>query len=230
LSQNGFHFGYFMYIPSVLRDIPVLIVEGPAVGEVGPIDKACEIVFDKAKFELSTGGFPHYLAKELQCPVIMPLFPRPEDKENNTNIFTHALTSRATAVKDCPIERIDLQLIAMFRDIKARFLRAGIKIFDKFIVKGFSAGGEFAHRFTLLHPQYVLASVGGGKMHAFTLPLKTYQEETLIWPNGMGIRTLFVNLHVKQLPDLTTNQAMKSGSISKISWVTYWLKLTRKKY
>lgn len=23
-------------------------------------------------------------------------------------------------------------------------------------------------------------------MHSFTLPLRTYQEETLIWPNGMG--------------------------------------------
>ncbi len=182
----GFHFGYLMYIPSVLRDTPVLIVEGPAVGETGPIDRACEIVYDKAVFELSTGGFPHYLANELQCPVIMPLFPRPEDKENNTDIFTHALTSRAMTVTDCPIERIDLQLIAMFRDIKERFLRAGTRLYDRFIVKGFSAGGEFAHRFTLLHPQYVLAAVGGGNMHAFTLPLKSYQEETLIWPNGMG--------------------------------------------
>lgn len=184
--ELGFNFSYLMYVPSVLRTEPVLIVEGPAVGEVGPMDKACEIVYDRAIFELSISGFPHALAYELQCPIIMPLFPRPEDKENNTNIFTHALTSRVMEVTDSPIERIDLQLIAMFQDIRNRFLRAGIKLYDKFIVKGFSAGGEFAHRFTLLHPQYVLAAVGGGNMHSFTLPLKTYQEETLIWPNGMG--------------------------------------------
>lgn len=185
-GELGFHFGYLMYVPSVLRDNPVLIVEGAAVGEVGPMEKACEIVYEKAMFELSTGGFPHYLANQLRCPVIMPLFPRPEDKENQTDIFTHALTSRAMAVTNSSIERIDLQLIAMFQDIKNRFSRGGITLYDKFIVKGFSAGGEFAHRFTLFHPQYVLAAVGGGNMHAFTLPLKTYQKETLIWPNGMG--------------------------------------------
>lgn len=184
--ELGFHFGYFMYVPSVLRATPVLIVEGPSVGEVGPMDKACEIVYEKAVFELTTGGFPHRLARVLQCPIIMPLFPRPEDKENNTNIFTHALTSKAMSVTDSPIERVDLQLIAMFQDIKNRFQRAGVKMHDKVIVKGFSSGGEFAHRFTLLHPQCVLAAVGGGSMHSFTLPLKTYQGETLIWPNGMG--------------------------------------------
>lgn len=182
----GFHFGYLMYLPSVLRETPVLIVEGPSVGEVGPVEKACEIVYEKAKFELYAGGYPHALAKELQCPIIMPLFPRPEDKEHNTNIFTHALTSMAMSITDSPVERVDLQLIAMFQDVKDRFLHAEIKLHDKFIVKGFSSGGAFAHRFTLLHPQHVLAAVGGGNMHAFTLPLRTYEEETLIWPNGMG--------------------------------------------
>ncbi|MDE6591780.1 MAG: hypothetical protein K2K57_01795 [Oscillospiraceae bacterium] len=172
--ELGFNFGYFMYLPSVIIETPILIVEGPSVGEVGSMDKACEIVYEKAVFELNTGGFPHELAKILQCPVIMPLFPRPEDKENNTNIFTHALTSRAMSVTDSPIKRIDLQLIAMFQYIKNRFLHAGIKLYDKFIIKGFSSGGVFAHRFTLLHPQYVLAAVGGGNMHTFTLPLKTY--------------------------------------------------------
>jgi len=184
--ELGFHFGYFMYLPLVLREIPVLIVEAPSVGEVGPMDRACEIVYEKAAFELTAGGFPHGLAKILQCPVIMPLFPRPEDRENSTSIYTHTLASRAMSVTDSPIERVDLQLIAMFQDIKNRFRRAGIRLCDKFIVKGFSSGGVFAHRFTLLHPQYVLAAVGGGNMHAFTLPLKTYQGETLIWPNGMG--------------------------------------------
>ena len=188
--EAGFHFGYLMYVPLVLREMPVLIIEGPAVGEAGPMERACEIVYDKAVFELSTGGFPHGLARKLQCPVIMPLFPRPEDKENNTNIFTHALTSRAMSVSGSSafrlVERIDLQLIACFKDIKNRFLGGGIRLYDKLIVKGFSAGGVFAHRFTLLHPQQVLAAVGGGNMHAFTLPLRTYQGETLLWPNGMG--------------------------------------------
>lgn len=182
--EEGFHFGYFLYLPVRLREQPVLIVEGPAVSEVGPMDRACRIVAEKAAFELSAGGFPHALARGLGCPVMMPLFPRPEDGENN--IFTHALTSKAMAVPDPPLVRVDLQLIAMFQDIRRRFAAAGIGLYDKLIVKGFSAGGEFAHRFTLLHPQYVLAAVGGGNMHSFTLPLRTYRNETLIWPNGMG--------------------------------------------
>ncbi len=182
--EKGFHCGYFFYLPTTLRESPVLIVEGPAVGELGPLDRACQIVLEKAVFELSEGGFPHYLARVLGCPVMMPLFPRPEDGEDN--IFTHALTSRALSVSDVPIVRVDLQLIAMFRHIQERFLGMGVNLNDKFIVKGFSAGGAFAHRFTLLHPQHVLAAVGGGCMHSFTLPLRTYRDETLIWPNGMG--------------------------------------------
>lgn len=182
--EKGFHCGYFFYLPAVLREFPALIVEGPAVGEVGPLDRACRIVLEKALFELQAGGFPHMLAGNLGCPVMMPLFPRPEDEENN--IFTHALTSKAMSVSGAPLERVDLQLIAMFRHIREKFLHIGMKMNEKFIVKGFSAGGAFAHRFTLLHPQYVLAAVGGGCMHSFTLPLRTYQKETLIWPNGMG--------------------------------------------
>lgn len=184
--ELGFNFGYLLFIPLKIRPEPTLIIEGPAVGEAGPLDKACKLVYDKAKFELEDKGYPHWLAKKLECPLIMPLFPRPEDKENNTNIFTHALTSRSMSVKNSVIERIDLQLINMFRQIKKSFAKADIIISDKFILKGFSAGGEFAHRFSILHPQYVLAAVSGGAMHSFTLPLKSYKNELLLWPNGIG--------------------------------------------
>lgn len=182
--EKGFHWGYFFYLPSVLRELPVLIIEGPSVGEVGPLDRACEIVLEKATFELSAGGFPHALAHALGCPVMMPLFPRPENGEDN--IFTHALTSRAMSASDPRLARADLQLIAMFHHIREQFQQSQIKLHDKFVIKGFSSGGVFAHRFTLLHPRYVLAAAGGGCLHSFTLPLRTYEEETLIWPNGMG--------------------------------------------
>lgn len=191
--EMGFHFGYFLYLPLSLRDVPVLIVEGPAVAEVGPMEEACRIVAQKADFEISAGGYPHYLARILGCPVMMPLFPRPRLEGEENNIYTHALTSMAMAISDSVLARVDLQLIAMFQDIRNRFAGAGINIYDKFIVKGFSAGGCFAHRFTLLHPQYVLAAVGGGDTHTFTLPLRTYQNETLIWPNGMGNTDCYCN-------------------------------------
>lgn len=193
--EMGFNFGYLIYIPISLITNPVLIIEGPSVSEVGPSEKACEIVYSKAVFELSTGGFSHFLAKKVQCPVIMPLFPRPEDKENNTNIFTHALSSKSMSISENPIARIDLQLIAMFRDIKNRFSNANIELYNRFIVKGFSSGGVFAHRFTILHPNYVLAAVGGGCMHSFTLPLKTFNGETLLWPNGIGNMDQFSNIN-----------------------------------
>jgi len=190
VSCKEYYFGYLMYLPFELRNNPVLLIEGPACSP-GDLEKANELVYKKALFELSQGGFPRYLAHKVKCPLIMPLIPRLIDDENNTNIYSHALTSRAMNTKVYPIERADLQLINMFKDIKKLFLSAKIYLYDKFIISGFSAGGVLAHRFTILHPEYVFTAISGGAIHSFTLPLEQYKDEILLYPNGIGNTQIF---------------------------------------
>lgn len=197
VSSKEYNFGYLMYLPFEIRNDPVLIIEGPACGP-GDLEKASELVYEKAMFELSESGFPRHLAYEVKCPIIMPLIPRLIDEENNTNIYTHALTSRAMNTKIYPVERVDLQLINMFKDIKAQFESVNIKLFDKFIIKGFSAGGVLAQRFTLLHPEYVLAAIAGGSGSFLTLPLEQYKDELLIYPNGMGNTNEFCDFNFEE--------------------------------
>lgn len=62
--EMGFHFGYFFYLPASLREQPVLIVEGPAVGEIGPMDVACRVVAEKAEQVCC----PFHLASSAVCP------------------------------------------------------------------------------------------------------------------------------------------------------------------
>ena len=47
-----------------LREQPVLIVEGPAVGEIGPMDVACRVVAEKAEQVCC----PFHLASSAVCP------------------------------------------------------------------------------------------------------------------------------------------------------------------
>ncbi len=52
------------YLPASLRELPVLIVEGPAVGEIGPMDVACRVVAEKAEQVCC----PFHLASSAVCP------------------------------------------------------------------------------------------------------------------------------------------------------------------
>ena len=69
---------------------------------------------------------------------------------------------------------MDLKLIAMFQDIKSRFAEAGTELYDKFIVKGFSAGECLPIALLCYIPSMYLQLWGeGGNMYSPILPLKT---------------------------------------------------------
>ena len=83
------------------------------------------------------------------------------------------------------MERIDLQLIAMVEDAHRRLSREGVPTEKKIFIWGYSAGGSFTIRFTLLHPDRVqAASVGGCAM--LPVPLARIHHRNARYPIGVA--------------------------------------------
>ena len=112
--------------------------------------------------------------KDLDVVILVPVFPRPEE---NWRIYTHAL-DRDVLETDIPeLRRLDLQLEAMIDDATNRLSRQSWRVNPKVLMWGFSASGMFVNRFTLLHPDRVLAVVVGSPGGWPIAPVKRWLGE-----------------------------------------------------
>lgn len=187
-NGNNFNFGYVIFIPNNIKNNTTLIIEGSNTGKgsSNTLKEGNEIMEKEGLYP----SLPIYsIANELGLPVLYPLFPRINNGEEG--IYTHMLSSNSLnsntkQIKELGLERVDLQLIEMFKDAKERLREDNITIDDKFIIDGFSASAKFANRFTLLHPELVKLCIAGGVSGVLTLPVKRYYGENLLYPIGLG--------------------------------------------
>lgn len=106
-------------------------------------------------------------AKSTNTIILAPLFPcgviEPADMDNYKFIKFHDI-------------RFDMVLLSMIDDVALRY--SIIK--EKFLMHGFSGGGQFAHRFFYLHPDRLLGvSIGSpGRI--------TYLDTSKAWFNGIA--------------------------------------------
>ena len=56
----------------------------------------------------------------------------------------------------------------------------------KILVNGFSSGGIWANRYTILHPDRIKAAVIGHSGGWLTMPMNTYRSTSLDWPHGLN--------------------------------------------
>jgi predicted esterase len=61
----------------------------------------------------------------------------------------------------------------------------GFSIQEKVFVSGFSAGGMWANRYTLLHPEMVKAAAIGQSGGWLAMPITNYNGINLRWPLGL---------------------------------------------
>ena len=179
--NKGFNFDYYLFLPKGInnnKEITILI-ESNNTGLSDDIEHHMR----GAKFAAAKSSVGNYVSNKLKIPLLVPIFPR---SETNWKIYTHAFDSETFNQKSSNLERLDLQLLAMFEDAKETLYSNGYNVKEKFFITGFSASGTFANRFSILHPQKIKAVCAGGVNSILILPIEEYLGKKLHFPIGIA--------------------------------------------
>jgi len=176
--SKGFHFPCFLLLPESIagRDPIHLLVVPNNTGS--PSD---ELARHEESARRLAEGSGCGLARSLKVPLLVPVFPRPR---TDWRIYVHALDRDTLLVKSGPTLRVDLQLLAMVDRARAILSERGIATEEKIFMAGFSASGNFANRFALLHPGRVRAVATGGVNGMPILPLREKDGQRLRYHVG----------------------------------------------
>ena len=179
--SKGFNYPYYLFVPENIdtNDSIYIVVETNNSGFVS--DNFNKHKKSAKKLITNEENIGVYVSKELNYPMLMPIFPRPE---TDWKIYTHALDKDVILQKDNELERIDLQLLKMIEDAKSTLKGLGVKPNEKVILTGFSASGTFANRFTAIHPNKVEIMAAGGLNGILFLPMDSIKNEKLNYPIG----------------------------------------------
>ncbi|MEA2491490.1 MAG: hypothetical protein QOH21_3282 [Acidobacteriota bacterium] len=178
--EKGFNFPYLLRLPAHRpAGTSYLLVEPNNTGKVSD-DLAVHLAAAKDLAEKAIGG---YVATKLDLPLLVPVFPRPE---TDWQLYTHMLDRDTMLIERGPLRRVDLQLLAMIDDARARLSASGFPVEEKVLLTGFSASGTFSNRFTLLHPERVRAVATGGLNGLLMIPARTLDSVALPFPLGLA--------------------------------------------
>ena len=186
LPMEGFNFPYFLFIPQKTpKDRPIRLLVAP--NNSGRADDDFQFHLRRAKDQLRRGSPGRHLAEELGVPLLVPAFPRPRGIWLwQQRIYTHALDRDAMLIEEGPLERIDLQLVAMIDHARAMLMERDLQVQDRILMDGFSASGTFVNRFAALHPQLVHAVAAGAVNGLPIFPLAELDGTELPYPIGVA--------------------------------------------
>jgi pimeloyl-ACP methyl ester carboxylesterase len=178
---NGFHSGYYLYVPTSLhRDadgVATLLVQPNNSGRVS------DDLASHRRDAWMTGFERKQVAEDLGVALLVPAFPRPA---RDWRVYTHALDRDVLTTRDPALARLDLQLIAMIDDARARLHKEGLQVDARVLLQGYSASGMFANRFTALHPQRVRAATIGSPGGWPIAPVAKVGVAALPYPSGIA--------------------------------------------
>jgi hypothetical protein len=217
-TDNGFNYPYFLFIPegASLHEKSVLIVEPNNSGFADDdLKKHIEKAERTASKDFYTGN---YVAQKLKYPLLVPVFPR---SQTDWKIYTHALDRDVVCQKRNQLERIDLQLLAMVEDAKAKLTASGYSIQTKFFMTGFSASGTFVNRFRLIHPDKVFAVAAGGLNGLLALPLDSIADKPLNYPLGTNDFKVLFNQEFQKTAFISTPQFYFMGGFDENDAIPY---------
>jgi len=185
---HGFHWPYYLVLPPSVSAPATLLVEPNNTGTWGDNPAVHETAAEA--LARNRAGF----AATLGCPLLVPAFPRPQNPPapESGGIYTHALDRFCLQMTGCPIERLDLQLLAMVEDARTRLAAQGVDCDPKFFMAGFSASGAFTSRFSLLHPDSLKAAACGSPGGWPIAPVASWNGTALPYPCGISDVTSLV--------------------------------------
>lgn len=182
-SKAGFAYAYYLYVPPEVRNDPdkkklhtILVLPN----NTGKVDDDLSVHEADVKKRMSTSNG---VASFLKVAVLMPVFPRPA---SDWQIYTQALDRDSMITTKSGYRRLDLQLIAMIDDARARLKLDGLNFDKRIFINGFSASGMFTNRFTFLHPDRVKAAAIGSPGGWPIAPVEKYKDKILRYPIGVG--------------------------------------------
>ncbi|WP_276257342.1 hypothetical protein [Haloglomus litoreum] len=140
----GFEYPYFRYVPPSVGDGVPLLVQPNNTGR-STDDFA---VHRRAARETIERGTPRRMADSLGVPLLVPVFPRPRSDPVDGSHYVHQLDRDTLAIEEGPLERVDLQLLAMVDHARAALAESDLSVRERVLLNGFSASGNFADRFT----------------------------------------------------------------------------------
>lgn len=209
VPESGFHYPYFRYTPGSLRPNAAMLVQSTNTpgGSTDDFSKHREGARD------AIHGLPRVLADELGVPALVPVFPRPRSEPVDWRHYTHQLDRDTLMIDGGPLERIDLQLLAMV-DHAIDHIEAstGRTLRQEIVLEGFSASGNFADRFTVLHPDRVLSVTAGGLNGMVLLPVERAEGERLRYHIGTADVESITGKPVDRAALSETNQFLYMGA------------------
>jgi dienelactone hydrolase len=182
-ANAGFSYPYYLHIPAALRDAKERGKEQTFIvlpNNTGKIDDDIAVHEESVKTQIERSRIS---AAALGVVALIPVFPRPS---TDWKIYTHALDRDSMLTYKKEYARFDLQLIAMIDDARARLAKEDLKMDKRVFIRGFSASGMFANRFTFLHPDRVKAAVVGSPGGWPIAPVESVDGKTLRYPIGIG--------------------------------------------
>ena len=179
----GFHADYFLSVSPAARGLawagrPVVILVQPNNSGTTSDDAGVH-----RKDAWWTGFGRHGLADDLGTALLVPAFVRPA---TDWRIYTHALDRDVLTTARPDLARLDLQLLAMIDDARARLAADGLASDPAVLIQGYSASGMFANRFAALHPRRVKAAAAGSPGGWPIAPAVAVAGEPLAYPAGVA--------------------------------------------
>jgi len=174
----GFYWPYLLYVPQELHGHWLLA----APNNTGFATRDPELLAASGACTVASNVD---LAKRLGVPLLVPLFPRPPVSGEEENLYLHALTRASLLTKVPEYARVDLQLIAMLDDASSALAKQGTNVSRRVLMTGFSASGSFVSRFTMLHPDRVLAVAAASPGGWPIVPIARDGDLVLRYPVGI---------------------------------------------
>ncbi|NQU30603.1 MAG: SUMF1/EgtB/PvdO family nonheme iron enzyme, partial [Anaerolineae bacterium] len=171
-------YSYLSYVPDTLpKDEKVYIVIEPDFGQYND-QSSCVEAGTAQNVEFMLDAFSHY-AEEHGYVFLFPIIPTNCDGRDFWVL--HMSNYVFTDPVDTPFYRPDLKLNANIDALQELLRKDGYIVNDKVFMFGFSNGGLFSNRYTLLHPERVEAIAAGGTAGEITMPEEEIDGVELKW-------------------------------------------------